>query len=135
MAIKHLILFRGLPGSGKSSLASALCNKVYSADMYFETMTDSGDMIYNFDATKLRDAHSWCRRLTEAGMYGGANIIGVANTFTQEWEMAEYFVLAEKYGYRISTVICENRHNSENIHGVSSEVIDKMEDRFEVKLY
>ena len=61
--------------------------------------------------------------------------IGVANTFTQEWEMAPYFEMAEKFGWRISTVIVENRHNGENIHGVPVDKIEQMEDRFQIKLY
>jgi hypothetical protein len=61
--------------------------------------------------------------------------IGVANTFTQEWEMAPYFEMAEKLGWRISTVIVENRHGGENIHGVPVDKIEQMENRFEIKLY
>lgn len=131
---KHLILFRGLPGSGKSSLSAALCKRVFSADMFFETMAENGDLIYNFDATKLRDAHDWCQRNVDITMSFGIETIGVANTFTQEWEMKPYFEMAEKYGYRVSTIVVENRHGSTNIHGVPSEIIEKMKNRFELKL-
>ncbi len=128
--MKQIILFRGLPGSGKSSLAESLCEDVWSADMYFERHGE-----YMFDATKLRDAHQWCRAHVEKSMIDETRIIGVANTFTQEWEMKAYFDLASKYGYRISTVIVENRHQSGNIHDVPTDKIEQMEDRFEVKLY
>ena len=132
---KNLILFRGLPGSGKSSLAAALCQRVVSADTFFETLAENGDLIYNFDATKLKDAHEWCQQTVDKTMSYGVETIGVANTFTQEWEMKPYFEMAEKYGYRISTIIVENRHGSKNIHSVPSEIIEKMKDRFELKLY
>ena len=132
---KNLILFRGLPGSGKSSLAAALCQRVVSADTFFETLAENGDLIYNFDATKLKDAHEWCQQTVDKTMHYGVETIGVANTFTQEWEMKPYFEMAEKYGYRISTIIVENRHGSKNIHSVPSEIIEKMKDRFELKLY
>ena len=69
--MKHLILFRGLPGSGKTSLSSVLCDKVFSADMFFENMMPNGDLVYNFDFTKLRDAHSWCQTQTENVMSEG----------------------------------------------------------------
>lgn len=133
--MKNLILFRGLPGSGKSSLSAALCDKVFSADMFFEDMGSNGDLVYKFDVTKLKDAHAWCQSQTEKALSEGVSIVGVANTFTQEWEMKHYMDLAKKYGYRISTVIVENRHGGENIHGVPVEKIEQMEDRFEVKLY
>lgn len=127
--MKQIILFRGLPGSGKSSLAESLCNEVWSADQYFEKHGE-----YLFDATKLKEAHEWCRAHVENSMAEKTEIIGVANTFTQEWEMKSYFDLAKKYDYRISTVIVENRHQSENVHGVPFDKIEQMEDRFEIKL-
>lgn len=132
--MKHLILFRGLPGSGKTSLSSVLCDKVFSADMFFEDMMPNGDLVYNFDFTKLRDAHSWCQTQTENAMSEGIKKVGVANTFTQEWEMEHYTKLAEKYGYRLSTIVVENRHGGKNIHGVPQEKVEQMKERFEVKL-
>lgn len=127
--MKQLILFRGLPGSGKSTLADSICDDVYSADMFFEK---NGE--YHFDATQLRTAHEWCRSHVESALHAEVPIIGVANTFTQQWEMDPYFELAKKYGYRISTIIIENRHQSINVHGVPDDAIDKMEKRFELKL-
>lgn len=127
--MKHLILFRGLPGSGKSSLSEALCHDVYSADMYFERTGE-----YHFDPKELPTAHEWCRSHVESALHVGVPTVGVANTFTREWEMKSYFELAEKYGYRVSTVIVENRHGSENVHGVPSETINQMNERFEIKL-
>ena len=134
--MKELFLLRGLPGSGKSTLAKMLvgdkdyCHK--EADMYFI----DGDGNYQFDVTSLRDAHAWCQKHTGLAMELNVfETIGVANTFTQEWEMAPYFEMAEKFGWRISTVIVENRHNGENIHGVPVDKIEQMEDRFQIKLY
>ena len=132
---KILILFRGLPGSGKSSLSSMVCEKVFSADMYFEDMDDSGNLCYNFDATKLKDAHGWCQKHTGLAMeLNQYNIIGVANTFTQEWEMEAYFELAKKHGYKVFSIIVENRHGSSNIHGVPPETIESMRNRFKISL-
>lgn len=128
--MKQLILFRGLPGSGKSSLAESLCNEVYSADMFFEK---NGE--YLFNPAQLKDAHKWCHAHVEYALDGEISTVGVANTFTQEWEMQPYFDLAKKYGYRISTIIVENRHGSENVHGVPAEKIEQMKNRFEIKLH
>jgi hypothetical protein len=61
------------------------------------------------------------------------NIV-VSNTFTQEWEMRFYQIIAKKYGYKITTIIVENRHGSQNDHGVPEEKIQQMRDRFEIKL-
>jgi hypothetical protein len=60
--------------------------------------------------------------------------IVIANTFTQEWEMKPYYEMAERYRYRVHSVIVENRHGSTNIHEVPEEKLNQMKDRFEVSL-
>jgi hypothetical protein len=58
----------------------------------------------------------------------------VSNTFTQEWEMKPYYEMAEEYGYRVYSLIVENRHSGVNEHGVPDETLEKMENRFQLKL-
>jgi hypothetical protein len=60
--------------------------------------------------------------------------VAVSNTFTQEWEMETYYKLAEQYGYTVYSLIVENRHGGVNEHGVPEETIEKMRNRFEIKL-
>lgn len=134
MTTKNLHLVRGVSGSGKTTFATTLAEKleapVLSADQYFE----GPDGSYNFNPSKLKTAHEWCRTQTENYMKGGQRDVFVANTFTQEWEMENYFKLAEEYGYQVFTLIVENRHGSKDVHNVPSESIKKMKDRFEVVL-
>ncbi len=58
----------------------------------------------------------------------------VKDKFTQEWEMKHYYDLANQYGYRVFSIIVENRHDGVNEHGVPEDKIQIMKDRFEVKL-
>jgi len=131
---KVLTLLRGLPGSGKSTLAKMLvgdkdyCHK--EADMYFV----DGRGEYKFNPAELKDAHTWCRQEIEFVMQYGHSPVVVSNTFTQEWEMEEYYKLAEKYSYTVFSLIVENRHNGVNVHGVSDEKLEQMKARFSVKL-
>jgi predicted kinase len=131
--MKKIILLRGLPGSGKSSLAKLMSNALtgfVESDMYF---IQNGE--YKFDASKLRQAHAWCQNQVEKwmGPHGLDDII-VSNTFTQEWEMQPYFELAEKYGYVIFSLVVENRHGGKNVHNVPEDKLEQMKNRFELKL-
>ena len=125
---KHLILVRGIPGSGKSTFAKLICNQHVEADMFFEL-----DGEYKFDSSKLKQAHEWCKNKAEGWMKNGYNV-AVSNTFSQDWEMQPYFELAKKYGYMVHSLIKENRHEGKNIHNVPEEKLEQMKNRFELKL-
>lgn len=126
--MKELFLLRGLPGSGKSTLAKMICSQHVEADMYFMT-----DEKYEFDPSALRRAHEWCQNRTEQWMKDGYNVV-VSNTFTTEWEIDAYYGLALKYGYRVHSLVVENRHGGVNSHGVPSDKLEQMKNRFEIKL-
>ena len=133
-----LFLVRGLPGSGKTSFASAIWNEyaVCEADKFFYDKEGN----YNFDPSKLKEAHTWCKNQVETRMIDHQNNqqyypeIAVSNTFTQEWDMEDYFKLAEKYGYKTVSLIIENRHGGKNVHGVPDDKIEIMKNRFQTKL-
>ena len=66
MIPKILTLVRGLPGSGKSTFANNITNEfsVCEADKFFYDKEGN----YNFDATKLSQAHKWCKEQVEIRM-------------------------------------------------------------------
>jgi predicted kinase len=133
----ELILLRGLPGAGKTTLAKIILQlpnndepEVLSADDFF--INEKGE--YEFDSQKIKEAHNYCQFGCSERMRQQKARIVVANTFTQEWEMEEYFKMAERYNYRVHTVIVENRHGGENIHGVPDDKLQQMKKRFSIKL-
>ncbi len=137
---KVLYIIRGIPGSGKSTFAKMLVGEdflVCEADKYF---IDKETGEYNFDFTKIKEAHKFCQDTVESYMKDSLvndqfyREIAVSNTFTQEWEMRPYFELAKNYGYKVFSVVVENRHGGTNQHGVPEEVLTKMCERFEITL-
>jgi predicted kinase len=127
---KILYCVRGIPGSGKSTFAKTLGGQHYEADMFF--INENGE--YNFDFTKIKDAHQWCQGMVKTDMILEYPKIVVSNTSTQEWEMEPYFNLAKEFGYSVFSVIVENVHGGINEHNVPEDKIEQMKNRFNIKL-
>lgn len=121
-----LILFCGLPGSGKSTLAAMLCHSAHAADDYHPPGP--------FDPANLPQAHAQCIAAVEADMLRRATPIGVANTFSRDWERDAYRALAQRHGYRIHEIYVSGRHGSKSVHNVPESTIARMRERFEVDL-
>lgn len=122
--MKTIYLLRGLPGAGKSTLASQLSTNICEADMFFMR---NGK--YEFDVNGLGAAHLWCRDRCETFMKDGVSSVVVSNTLTSTKELKPYTELAEKYGYMVVSVIVENRHGNKSIHDVPDETLDRMKER------
>jgi predicted kinase len=134
--MRNLYLLRGLPGSGKSTLARFVGDAFVESDMFF---LKNGK--YEFDGSKIRDAHAWCQSTVREWMQMNADTYGleyseiaVSNTFTQEWEMEAYYNLAKEFNYKVFSMIVENRHDGVNSHGVPEDKLEAMKSRFEIKL-
>jgi predicted kinase len=132
---KTIYIVRGCPNAGKSTFAKTLGGIHIEADQYFV----DGDGNYNFDGSKIKLAHEYCKGQTEAwmktdGTQVNVDKIVVSNTFTQEWEMEPYFELAKEFGYKVFSVVVENRHGNTNEHNVPEDKIEQMKNRFEIKL-
>lgn len=118
-----LYIYRGLPGSGKSTYA----RKNYDIDFLFESddYFNIGDRFdYWFDPDRLHDAHLYCQWRTKQALDRGYNV-AVANTFTQIWEMKPYLKMTTNFTvYRCTG-------NFKSVHNVPDDVIQKMKQRFE----
>ena len=130
-----LIVLRGLPGSGKSTLAMVLSedgkHPIFSVDDYF-TNSETGEYIFDFKNNHL--AYKLCEENTKLSMVNKLPKIIIHNTFTMDWELEPYFKLASQYNYAMFVVTIENYHQSGNAHEVSDEQLQKMAEKYKVKL-
>ena len=124
---KSLILLRGCPGSGKTTITKTLFPhaKAFAADDY---MID-GEGNYNFKPEKLGYAHEQCVKGVESAMQSQYPQIIVHNTLTTERELKPYVEFASKYGYSIFSFVVENRHGNANVHSVPDAKLYEMADR------
>ncbi|EJA3104079.1 ATP-binding protein [Vibrio vulnificus] len=123
-----LTLIRGLPGSGKSTLAQQLAKQTLAvhleADMYFVDQQGR----YQFDPTRLEQAHRWCLNKVCQYLKQGRAVI-VSNTFVQHWEMKPYLRFAERHGLSVETLVCTGEYGS--THDVPAQTIEKMRQRWQ----
>lgn len=139
-----LICMRGAPGSGKSYLARAIVDRtlranhvdhIYSTDDFF---IDARTQKYQFDRSRLSEAHEWNQRRVAQRAASGWSPIIIDNTNMKLWEMAPYVREAVNNGYLIRIIepntpwrIAVGKLAQRNSHGVSQEHIARMLEGFE----
>lgn len=132
-----LYIVRGLPGVGKSTLASIMSTThggVWrETDVWF---VDEETLEYKFDPAKLAEAHAWCQQDVREWLEAGADPVIVSNTFLQEWEMAPYLDMAAKFNYAVividmrRTTLTDEELAERSVHGLGAEKIATMRRKF-----
>jgi adenylate kinase family enzyme len=135
-----VVILRGLPGSGKSTIAHNLaeesgCSIVHicSADDYFVDKFGN----YRFNHRELSRAHNACMTKFLKLLIARAPFIAIDNTHIEQWEYENYILAAALAGYKvqIKEIICHDESSVEkfckrNQHGVPLDKCIEMWRRF-----
>lgn len=136
---KEMVLIRGLPGSGKSTLGEKIVGKSYvkgvthyeprqvvEADEFFMVNAK-----YQWTGALCELAHQWC--LAECfRRFLWHDRIAVANTFIKRWQLLPYIEQARKFQVRVWLLEPEGNRLPQvelarrNVHGVPVERIEQM---------
>jgi NEDD4-binding protein 2 len=132
--MKLAFVLRGLPGSGKSTVARRLAGEdgvIHSTDNY--RYNQQGE--YVFDPEKTFAQHQENFEAFGQSLRQGIEVVVCDNTNTTRSEYERYVKAAQKAGYLVSIVVLPHPSIEEalkrNGHGVPREIIEAMLKRWE----
>jgi predicted kinase len=126
---KTLILIRGLPNSGKTTLAAKLGTEhVFSFEDFFVTRARNFGCTYEeaFDKTLVYLAERLCQANTYSSMEASVNLIVVHAPFAKKREVDWYLQTASTFDYEVHVLTLEKHHPYSNDGGPPQSSIDKM---------
>lgn len=122
----QMIIFRGLPGSGKSTRAK----KEYPNHLHYEPdhlLSDTNGK-YRFDMQVFDKAHDFVTWMVDLALARGENVV-VSDVFPRHSDMARYLEVAEAHGAEVKVVTCTEQYG--NCHNVPLFVLKEMRAAFE----
>lgn len=135
--VKRLVILSGLPGSGKSTIASQLDPtgaKICSADNYYI----GRDGVYRFDPTKIGKAHGMCQEKARDMIEREEPLIIIDNTNVSLNEAETYVRMVSEdcheKTYDIEFIRPTHKSSVEDcvastVHAVPAETVQKMANR------
>lgn len=137
--VKILYIIRGLPSSGKTTLARTFNCEHFESDMYF--LNDKGD--YVFEPLHIGKAHVWCQQSVREAMIDASKTKGehkydrimVTDILSTESEIKPYIDMANDHGYYVFSLIVENRRNGILNPEITRAYLDSLSKKFSIKLF
>lgn len=128
-----LYIIRGLPGTGKSTLAKTLCpDRNIAADDYPGRYLPDGKL--NPQITHAQ-AHEWVRLVVRGWMADGEDI-AVSNVFSRKAHIEPFLFMAIDAGYSSQVIECQqvlqtSGLKAEGIHNVPESAVQRWRGEWE----
>jgi predicted kinase len=119
----HLVVIRGLPGSGKSTAAKKFIEAGYThleADMYHINKKTGA---YEFDLKRRATAWEWTKETASNLLYSGQNVV-LSGVFPRNELLQKLKDGCNYIGVSFTVLTAEADHG--NIHDVPADVLDGM---------
>ena len=131
--MKELVILRGLPGSGKSTFAKLLTTGrdavIIENDQY---MYEDG--IYVWSTSKIKAAVKDTNERLYKALVKKVELIVISNVNARANDFSTYIEIGNLHGYKVSSIIVENRAETKSIHNVEDETMQRMSENFQIKL-
>jgi predicted kinase len=122
----RLVIIRGVPGMGKTTLAKAFVGYEHiEADMYPGYYPNG---VYEYTKERNIEAHKWCQAMVHNGLVAGRFVV-LANTFTRRDQFQPYFDMCRYLGLRYA--IIEARGGFKSVHAVGETDMQRFRDNFQ----
>lgn len=113
-----LVLFRGPPGSGKSTAANRMFPGMFKVENDMYHMHDNE---YQWRKESMPAATKWCLSMVSTALENGIDVC-VCNTFTKKRYIEAYQRLAAKHGTKFIVHRCIGEYK--NVHGLDSKMVE-----------
>ncbi|MEZ9398850.1 AAA family ATPase [Vibrio splendidus] len=123
---QKITLIRGIPGSGKTTMALEMDAALVEADQFF--VNKDGE--YHHDRRFIKDAHEWCQMEMKRLLLAGNDVV-VANTFIKKWEILGYLKAVQSLGLDLDIEVLEASGEYPNVHGVPEDIVCRMKRQYE----
>jgi tRNA uridine 5-carbamoylmethylation protein Kti12 len=140
--MKTLIIIRGIPGSGKTSIAhrivDSMCFRSDCGDEVADFVWCEADQFfmehgeYHYVAHLVPTAHEWCQRKVHAAMKRGTATVIVSNTGTVRSRLQVYHDLAREFGYQVQQIVVFG--NFGTVHKVPEDSMEKFREQLRSSL-
>lgn len=132
---KIMLILRGLPGAGKSTLASFLSRHILPSTVIGLDHFRVVDGIYAFDPDREREVVSGYNEAVRLAVERGDPFVVLDNVHSRFWEYAETACLGKRYGYKVFVLEVQSPLETcltRTVHPISPEKVREIAERWEM---